>query len=128
MVEIPQFSADELKGIIQLFGREGVPLDFTGVTTHVSGARGVTEYLLQVEEADLVQSLTLLIDHYGIAPEVTEPYEGPCPACETVVNGAVECPDCGLSLSVGTPESIRSHPFYAFLRSKDLLPRVAVEP
>ena len=102
-----------------------MPLDFTGVTTYVGGARGVTEYLLQVEEEDLVQSLTLLIDHYGIAPEVTEPYEGPCPACETDVKAAVECPDCGLSLSVGTPESIRSHPFYAFLQSKDLLPGVA---
>jgi len=127
MIEIPQFSAEELKDIIPLFGREGIPLDFTGVTTGVSGHRGVTEYLLQVEEADLVRSLSLLIELYGIAPEVTEPYEGPCPACETVVNGEVECPDCGLSLSVGTPESIRRHPFYAFLQSKGVLPNAAAE-
>lgn len=127
MIEIPQFSAEELKDIIPLFGRADVPLDFTGVTTCVSGHRGVTEYLLQVEEEDLVRSLSLLIELYGIAPEVTEPYEGPCPACETVVNGAVECPDCGLSLSVGTPEAVLRHPFYAFLKSKDLLPGVAAE-
>lgn len=127
MIEIPQFSADELKGIIELFGREGVPLDFAGVTTHFGGQGGVTEFRLLVEEADLVQSLTLLMDHFGISPEVTEPYEGLCPACETAINGAVECPDCGLSLSVGTPESIRRHPFYAFLQSKGVLPNAVEE-
>ncbi len=125
MIEIPQFTADELKGIIHLFGQNGVPLDCKGVTTHFGGQGGVTEFRLLVEEADLVQSLTLLMDHFGISPQVTEPYEGPCPACETDVKGAVECPDCGLSLSVGTPESIRRHPFYAFLQSKDMLPGVA---
>jgi hypothetical protein len=127
MIEIPQFTADELKGIIHLFGQNGVPLDYTGVTTHFGGHGGVTEFRLLVEEEDLVQSLTLLMDHFGIAPEVAELYEGLCPACETVVNGAVECPDCGLSLSVGTPESMRRHPFYAFLKSKGVLPNAAAE-
>lgn len=127
MIEIPQFSADELKSIIPLFGQNGVAMDFTGVTTQVSGHRGVTEYLLLVEEADLLQSLTLLMDHFGIAPELTEPFEGSCPACESVVAGSVECPECGLSLSVGTPETSRQHPFYAFLESKGLLPGVAAD-
>jgi len=95
------------------------------VTTSVNGHRGVTQYLLQVEEEDLVRSLSLLIELYGITLELTEPYEGPCPACETDVKGAVECPDCGLSLSVGTPEASRQHPFYAFLESKGLLPNAA---
>lgn len=127
MIEIPQFSADELKDIIPLFGQNGVALDFTALTTHVTGHRAVTEYLLLVEEADLLQSLTLLMDHFGIAPELTEPFEGSCPACESVVAGSVECPECGLSLSVGTPETSRQHPFYAFLESKGLLPGVAAD-
>lgn len=127
MIEIPRFSADELKDILPLFAQNGVSVDCTAVTTGVHRYGGVTEYLLEVEEAELVQSLTLLMDHFGIAPELTEPFEGSCPACETDVKGAVECPDCGLSLSVGTPETSRQHPFYAFLESKGLLPNAAAE-
>lgn len=127
MVEIPQFSAEELRCIIQLFGHEGVPLSFTAVTTAVSGHRGVTEYLLQIEEEDLPRGLNLLIDCYSIAPEFTEPYEGPCPACETAIRSALECPDCGLSVSVGTPKAVLGHPFYCFLKDRDLLPRVPEE-
>jgi len=127
MMEIPQFSAEELKDIIPLFGQNGVAMEFTAVTTQVSGYRGVTEYRLLVEEADLLQSLTLLMDHFGIAPELTEPFEGSCPACDTAVAGSVECPECGLSLSLGTPETSKRHPFYAFLESKGLLPGVTAE-
>lgn len=122
MIEIPRFSSSQLNDISHYFGQEGVPFDYKGVTTSVSKFGGKTEFFLLVEEEHFGHAVELLMNYFGIAPELST-FEGVCPACNTEIKGPAECPDCGLSLSIGIPSQTKEHPFYSFLDENGLLPK-----
>ena len=121
MKKIPRFSQAEVEEIAHLLGGEGIPFELEGTTTDISQYGGVTEYLFLVKDEDFLDALSLLMMHFRITGEEDEPFEGPCPACEAEIPGALECPDCGLSLSIKAPETIKKHPFYVFLDENGLL-------
>ncbi len=128
MIEIPRFSASELKDIVHLFGQEGVPFHYRGLTTSVSRYGGVTEYILIVDKEDFDHCIDLLKEYFVINTVPDEPFVGVCPACEARIDGLFECPECGLSMRVGTLSQTKSHPFYGFLRSNGLLPQEEPNP
>jgi len=122
MTKIPRFTAPELEGIAQLLDTEQIPFEFEGVTVGASGFGATTEYFLIVEQENFVDTCALLMDYYNINNGTKEPLEGVCPACESMVSGSIDCPDCGLNFSFETPSSVKEHPFYKFLRDNSLLP------
>jgi MoaA/NifB/PqqE/SkfB family radical SAM enzyme len=127
MITIPRFNPSELKDLVQLLGEDGIDFDYKGQTSRVSGYGSDMEYLLLVSEDDYENALEILKDYFGISSAVAEPFTGECPACESHISGANECPECGLSLVIGTPPIFLDHPFYKFLESNDLLPKEDAE-
>lgn len=121
MKKIPRFSHSEVEEIAHLLGGEGIPFEVEGTTTDISHYGGITEFHLIVKDDDLVDVLSLLMIHFRITDEDDEPFSGTCPACGSDVPGALDCPDCGLSFSIETPESMKRHPFYLFLEANGLL-------
>jgi len=121
MIEIPRFNAYELRDIILIPGQAGIPMDYHGVTSSVSVYGAATEYIVTVEEDDFEKSVDLLKDHFRIMPILDEPFDGPCPACNSLIRSDSECPECGLSLMLGTPSGVKDHPFYRFLQRHGML-------
>jgi methionyl-tRNA synthetase len=127
MITIPRFNSSELKDIVQILGEEGIDFDYEGQTTSVSHHGGVTEYLLLVSEDDYEDTIEILMEYFEISVAVAEPFTGECPACGGHIDGMNECPDCGLSLAMGTPPIFLDHPFYKFLERNGLLPKEDAE-
>ena len=127
MITIPRFNASELKYIVQILSEEGIDFDYEGQTVSVSSYGGVTEYFLLVSEDDYEDTIEILMEYFQISVAVAEPFTGKCPACRSHINAMNECPDCGLSLAIGTPPYLLNHPFYKFLERNGLLPNEDAE-
>ncbi len=70
------------------------------------------EYSFQIQEENFPKALELIKNYLNLGESSIEE----CPACLSPVQGAEECPDCGLYLGGG--EDVE-HPFVNFLSSLD---------
>ena len=122
ITKIPRFTGPELEGLAQLLNSEQIPFEFEGMTVGASGFGATTEYYLIVEQENFIDTCALLMDYFSINNGTTEPFEGLCPACESMVPGSIDCPGCGLNFSFENPISVKEHPFYKFLEEHSLLP------
>ena len=122
MRKIPLFSVDEIQELIPKFADSGISIEIEAVSMGPTSQIATSLYYILVPEEDFVDCLISIMPHFAIEPVSNEGHHGECPACFAEVNGALECPDCGLSFAGGPSESTRAHPFYQFLETNNLLP------
>ncbi|MFA6172618.1 MAG: hypothetical protein WC334_04125 [Kiritimatiellales bacterium] len=111
MAEIPQFSLTESEEIGVMLGDAGISYE---QSVSASG-RGYVGFLFSVPDDRLADAVQVIKSYYGFLDAPAEAVSGTCPACGATVNNALECPDCGLTLSFDPRDSMRNHPFTVFL-------------
>ena len=114
-VEVPTLLVyEEFLRVQAAFEAAGLVFEHRTVNTDV-GPRGARNgYGLYVSRTQLRSAARAIREALGQDdPAQDEPFTGPCPACETEVPDAFECPSCGLGFRTpGDPDD----PLLVFLR------------